>query len=198
MAQPNEILNSKIHEVIVTTINEEGQAHCAPMGISEVNGHILIKPFKPSATYDNLKRHRQCTISYTDDVRVFAGSLTGRRSWDMLRCQQIEGFYLSQALAHTELEIVSFDDADPRACFKASVICDINHGPFRGYNRAQSAVIDAAVLVSRLKMLPEEKIKEEIAYLSIAIEKTAGPRELEAWEWLMTKIKDSGIVLQNE
>ncbi len=186
-------LESKIHEVIVTTINEDGQPHSAPMGISEVNAHILIKPFKPSSTYDNLKQHRQCTINYTDDVRVFAGSLTGRRSWDMLPCQQIEGFYLSQALAHTELEIVSFDDGGPRASFKGAIVCDVNHSPFRGFNRAQSAVIDAAVLVSRLKMLPEEKIQQEISYLSIAIEKTAGPRELEAWGWLMTKVKDAGI-----
>ncbi len=197
MAQPNQILTSKIHEVIVTTINEQGQSHCAPMGITEVNAHILIQPFKPSTTYDNLKRHRQCTVNYTDDVRVFAGSLTGRRRWDMLPCQQIEGFYLSQALAHAELEIIAFDDDDPRACFKASVICDVNHAPFRGYNRAQSAVIDAAVLVSRLKMLPEQKIKQEIAYLAIAIAKTAGPRELEAWGWLMTKIKESGIELND-
>lgn len=188
-------LESKIHEVIITTINEDGQSHSAPMGISEVSSHILVKPFKPSTTYDNLKRHRQCTINYTDDVRVFAGALTARRSWDMLPCQQIEGFYLSQALAHTELEIVSFDDDDPRASFKGAVVCDVSHRPFRGFNRAQSAVIDAAILVSRLKMLPAEKIQQEIAYLSIAIERTAGPAELEAWGWLMAKIKDAGIKL---
>ena len=193
MAQPNALLESKIHEVIVTTINDDGLPHSAPMGISEVNGHIIIKPFKPSATYTNLKQHRQCTISYTDDVRVFAGPLTGRRNWKTLPCQQIEGFYLSQALAHTELEIVGFDDDDPRALFQGAVVCDVSHAPFRGFNRAQSAVIDAAVLVSRLKMLPEDKIQQEIAYLSIAIEKTAGHRELEAWGWLMAKIKDAGI-----
>jgi len=191
-------LESKIHEVIVTTLSEDGMPHSAPMGISEVNGHFLVQPFKPSATYENLKRHRQCTINYTDDVRIFAGSLTGRRNWDTLPCQQIEGQYLEQALAHTELEIVSFDDDDPRACFKGAIICEQTHAPFRGFNRAQSAVIDAAILVSRLKMLPVEKIQQEIDYLTIAIDKTAGSRELEAWGWLMTTIKDAGIVLEND
>lgn len=186
-------LDSKIHEVIVTTINEEGESHSAPMGISEVNGYFIIKPFKPSSTYNNLKHHRQCTINFTDDVRVFAGALTGRRDWPTLPCQQIEGQYLAHALAHAELEIIDFDDADPRATFKAKVVCDVNHAPFRGFNRGQSAVIDAAILVSRLDMLPKEKIQQEIAYLMIAIEKTAGPRELEAWGWLMAKIKDAGI-----
>jgi len=186
-------LKSKIHEVIVTTRSETGRPHSAPMGIEEVGAHILIRPFKPSTTYDNLKQHRQCVINYTDDVRIFAGALTGRRDWPTLSCQQIEGEYLSQALAHTELEIVAFDDAGSRACFKGAVICDVNHAPFRGYNRAQSAVIEASVLVSRLDMLTVEKLQQEISYLSIAIEKTAGPRELEAWGWLMAKIKDAGI-----
>ena len=191
-------LNSKIHEVIVTTLNEDGKPHSAPMGLEEVNGHFLIKPFKPSATYNNLKRHRQCTINYTDDVRVFAGSLTGRRDWATLPCLQIDGHYLSLALAHTELEIIAFDDDDPRACFTGKVVHDANHAPFRGFNRAQSAVIEAAVLVSRLTMLPKEKVQQEVAYLKIAIEKTAGERELEAWGWLMAKIKDAGIELAYE
>lgn len=190
-------LECKIHEVIVTTLNEQGQAHSAPMGVTQRDGHILIKPFKPSATYNNLKQHRQCTINYIDDVRVFAGALTGRRDWPTLPCQQIEGEYLNNALAHTELEIISFDDNDPRACFTGSVICDVQHAPFRGFNRAQGAVIEAAVLVSRLNMLSVKKIQQEIAYLSIAIEKTAGPRELEAWGWLISKIEETGIELDH-
>lgn len=189
------LLESKIHEVIVTTLSIDGTTHSAPMGISEVNGHFHIQPFKPSTTYENLKRHRQCTINYTDDVRVFAGSMTGHRNWPTLPCQQILGQYLSQALAHSELEIVGFDDDSPRASIKGAVVYEQTHAPFRGFNRAQSAVIDAAILVSRLAMLPVEKIQQEIAYLTIAIDKTAGPRELEAWAWLMAKIQDAGIKL---
>jgi hypothetical protein len=191
------LLDSKIHEVIVTTLCADGKTHSAPMGISEVNGHFIIKPFKPSTTYDNLKRHRQCSINYTDDVRVFAGSMTGHRHWTTLPCQQILGQYLSQALAHSELEIIELDDISSRASFKGVVVYEQTHAPFRGFNRAQSAVIDAAILVSRLDMLPVEKIQQEIAYLTIAMDKTAGPRELEAWSWLMSKIKDAGIIFND-
>jgi len=189
--------NKKIHEVIVTTLSENGQPHSAPMGIIEVEGQIVIQPFKPSATYNNLKRHRQCTINFTDDVRVFAGALTGHRTWPTRNCQRIEGQYLEQALAHLELELVEFEDNDPRAKFTGQVVAEITHAPFRGFNRAQNAVIEAAVLTSRLKMLPAEKIQQEIQYLNIAIEKTAGERELEAWGWLMAKIQDAGIAINN-
>lgn len=186
-------LTSRIHEVIVTTLDATGAPHSAPMGISEVNSYFLVKPFKPSTTYDNLKRHRQCTINYIDDVRVFAGALTGRRDWPTLPCRRIEGAYLEQALAHSELEMTRFDDDDPRACFYGEVLTEETHAPFRGFNRAQTAVIEAAILVSRLGMLPEHKIRQEIGYLQIGIDKTAGERELEAWGWLMDKIKQAGI-----
>lgn len=191
-------LNSRIHEVIVTTMAADGRPHHAPMGISEVNGYFNVKPFKPSSTYENLLRHPQCTINYTNDVRVFAGALTGRRDWPTAACDKIEGAYLLQALAHAELDIIKVDDTNPRACFYGVVIHEISHAPFRGFNRAQSAVIEAAILVSRLGMLSEDKIRKEISYLSIAIDKTAGDNELEAWRWLMDKVTHSGIEISHE
>ena len=33
-------------------------------------------------------------------------------------------------------------------------------------------------------------MESEIAYLSSAVEKTAGPKELEAWEWLMECLEE--------
>ena len=44
--------------------------------------------------------------------------------------------------------------------------------------------------VGRLHLLPREKIEAELIYLQIAIDKTAGERELEAWGWLQAKIAD--------
>jgi hypothetical protein len=62
--------------------------------------------------------------------------------------------------------------------------------PFQGYNRAQAAVIELCVLVSRLHMLPMEKITSEMEYLSIAIKKTASDNELEAWSWLVEAVEN--------
>jgi hypothetical protein len=38
-------------------------------------------------------------------------------------------------------------------------------------------------------MLPAEKIDTELDYLRIAIDKTAGPTEREAWGWLTERIR---------
>jgi hypothetical protein len=40
-----------------------------------------------------------------------------------------------------------------------------------------------------LHLLPREKVETEIAYLQIAVSKTASPEDVEAWEWLMEKIR---------
>jgi len=50
-------------------------------------------------------------------------------------------------------------------------------------------VIEAAILVSRLDRLPAQKIDDEMRYLAIAVDKTAGPVEREAWSWLTERIR---------
>ncbi len=76
-----------------------------------------------------------------------------------------------------------------RPRFHCRVVHEHAHAPAPGFNRAQAAVIEAAILTSRLHMLPPEKIRAELDYLTIAISKTAGDREQEAWEWLTAKIQ---------
>jgi hypothetical protein len=89
-----------------------------------------------------------------------------------------------------ELAVESVEDHEQRPRFLCRIAHVGQHGPFAGFNRAQAAVIEGAILVSRLTMLPPEKVESELAYLAIAIGKTAGPREQEAWGWLMEKVDD--------
>jgi hypothetical protein len=78
------------------------------------------------------------------------------------------------------------------------VVHEANHAPFQGFNRAQFAVLEAAILVSRLDRLPWSKIETELDYLRIGLQKTAGERELEAWGWLMEKIETHRAQQQTE
>ena len=66
---------------------------------------------------------------------------------------------------------------------------EVTHAAWPGFNRAQAAVIEGAVLVSRLHMLPTQKVDSEMAYLRIAIEKTAGAEEREAFGWLIDAVE---------
>ncbi|HLF95882.1 MAG TPA: DUF447 domain-containing protein, partial [Methylococcaceae bacterium] len=73
-----------IREVIVSTTDRAGQPHLAPMGVHEAGeGLLAILPFRPSTTLDNLLETGCAVVNRTDDVRVFAGCLTGRRDWPL-------------------------------------------------------------------------------------------------------------------
>jgi len=82
------------------------------------------------------------------------------------------------------------EDDELRPRFYCEIVHEQTHRPFHGYNRAQFAVIELAILVSRLNMLSADKIDSEIEYLRIGLDKTAGDRELEAWSWLMEKVTE--------
>jgi len=178
-----------INETIITTLNEDGSVHIAPMGVKREGDYFVIAPFKPSTTLQNLERSGQAVINMTDDVRIFAGCITGHYDWPTVNASQIQGKRLETALSHIEIEVRRKEEDEIRPVFYCQKKYQENHAPFKGLNRAKAAVLEAAVLVSRLQMLTEEKIDNEIAYLQIAIDKTAGEDELEAWGWLMHRIK---------
>ena len=183
-------MSELIFETIVTSLNGDGSVHAAPFGIRERNGFMLISPFRPSGSLENLMREKHAVINFTDDVRVFAGSLTGRHDWPVRPAERIKGYVLESALAHRELRLAEVVDDEIRPQLLFEVLHEVNCRPFRGFNRAQASVIEAAVLVSRLSLLPDEKIDAELSYLSIAMEKTAGENEWQAWHWLMEHVEN--------
>lgn len=187
-----------IYETIITTSNADGSPHLAPFGIREQDDNVIIAPFRPSTTLDNLLRTRRAVANATDDVRVFAGALTGRRDWPVRRAERMDGWVLQSALAHRELELVDVKEHALRPELTFRIVHAATHAPFRGFNRAQAAVLEAAVLVSRLHMLPLEKIESEIQYLKGAMEKTAGEHEQQAWQWLMEKIENHKAAVSGE
>jgi uncharacterized protein len=179
-----------IIESIITTVSTKGEVHIAPMGVIWAADVAILAPFRPSHTLDNLRKHPVAVINHTDDVRIFAGCLTGRRDWPVFRAERIEGRVLERALSHQEIAVKHVEDDAVRPRFHCRIVHEATHAAFRGFNRAQAAVIEAAILVSRLHLLPMEKIEREMGYLKIAVEKTAGPQEKEAWEWLAHRVSE--------
>jgi uncharacterized protein len=178
-----------ILESIVTTLAADGTPHIAPLGVHVHERGFVIAPFRPSRTLDNINATRCAVINACDDVRVFAGCLTGRRDWPLAASLHVKAPRLTHALAHQEVEVIHIENADSeRPRFICSVKHQATHAPFRGFNRAQAAVVEGAILVSRLSMLSDDKIDAEWAYLQIAIDKTASDVEREAWGWLQDKL----------
>lgn len=179
-----------IREAIVTTIDSSGRPHLAPLGLIEEGDLWIVAPFRPSTTLDNLSSVPFAVANYTDDALIFAGLVTGRKEWPLAPSTHVQVPRLAGALAHAELSVADVEDHAERPRFRCRILYREQHAPFEGFNRARNAVLEGAILLTRLHLLPREKIEREIDYLSIAIEKTAGPREREAWSWLLKKRDD--------
>ena len=178
-----------IYETIVTTADRDGRPHIAPMGVRFEEGFAILAPFRPSTTLDNVIATNSAVINFTTDVRIFAGCVTGyAREWPTLAASTVPSVRLESTLAHSELRLAEIVDDETRPTLRMECVHRETHAPFAGFNRAQAAVVEGAILVSRLFMLPPDKVDSEIAYLRIAIDKTAGDAEREAWQWLLQAI----------
>jgi hypothetical protein len=177
-------MNDQIFETVVTSVAPNGRMHVAPMGVRYRGDLVVLMPFKPSTTLDNITASGVAVLNLVTDTRVFAGCVTGRREWPTLPADKIPGARLACALSHIELRLQERVEHEQRPLLHLARVHEASHAPFAGLNRAQAAVIEGAVLVSRLHMLAPEKIDAEMAYLQIAIDKTAGAGEHEAWAWL--------------
>jgi hypothetical protein len=185
-----------IFETIITSMNDQGEVHVAPFGIQRLDETVVISPYKPSLTLSNILASQRAVLSLCDDVRVFAGALTNRQPWELVPAEHILGYRLMGCLAHEELTLLRVEDDAVRPRLHMQVQHRVQHQAFAGFNRAQAAVIELAVLVSRLNRLAKDKVQSERQYLQIAIDKTAGERELQAWGWLTDKI-DSHYAAQD-
>ena len=177
-----------IRETILTTISEAGEVHIAPLGIIQEGDGWVIAPFRPSTTLANIEANGLAVVNYTDEAKIFAGCLTGRKDWPLTPLDDCKVPRLEAALSHEVLKVERVTEDATRPRYFCKVVSSGQHRPFLGMNRAKAAVLEAAILVSRLKMLPAEKIETEIAYLKLAIDKTAGPDEETAFYWLLEKV----------
>ena len=184
-----------IHEVIITTKNLNKEIHIAPMGIKIFNEKSFkvaqISPFKPSQTLDNIIDTKVATINFIDDVKVFAGIVTGeKKDWPLESSDDANVPYLTHTNTHMNTQVYETYDDPVRPRIKCKIINEEIHRPFLGFNRAQFSVIELAVLSTRLGIIEDDKVKEELKYLKIGIEKTASDNEREAWDWIEKKINN--------
>jgi uncharacterized protein len=178
----------KIIECVVTTVNARGEAHLAPLGLIEEGDDWILAPFRPSTTLRNLEENPRATASFLDDAEIFAGLVTGKKDWPLEPVAGWPAPRLAAALAHAPLAVARVVTDEVRPRFYCAKRAPVAHRPYSGMNRAKAAVLEACILATRLSMLPRDKIATELAYLQIAVDKTAGAAELAAWRVVTEKI----------
>lgn len=183
-----------ILESIVTTRNADGTTNVAPMGpiVDEGITRLLLRPFRSSTTYANLVRTRCGVCHVTDDVLLFAQAAINQIDpWPDLRTAAvIAGDVLTGACRWFEFRVTNIDDVSERTEMTAEVVHQGRLRDFFGFNRAKHAVLEAAILATRLHLLPRADVLAQLDALRTPVEKTAGPRELQAFRMLESYIRD--------
>jgi hypothetical protein len=59
---------------------------------------------------------------------------------------------------------------------------------FLGFNRAKHAVVEAAILATRVGFLEPDHIRSELARLVVVVEKTGGRQERRAFDFLQNHV----------
>src|SRR4051812_33561371 len=186
--------DGKLLEGIVTTLNEDRSPHIAPMGpiVDADFKHLLLRPFCTSQTYRNLKRTNQGVLHVTDDVELFAKAAVGQFEHvpPLLPAADIEGAILADACRWYEFRVRLIDDREERTEIVADVVAAGQRREFFGFNRAKHAVIEAAILATRIDFLNAEHICAEFERLKAPVEKTGGYEERRAFEFLKKYVAD--------
>jgi len=177
-----------IIESIVTSIDEGGAVNFAPMGVEWGEETIVLKPFLETTTFRNLKATGAAVVNLTDDVLLFARSAIASPQFPWTPAVAVRGAVLEAACSWREIEATAIDDTPPRSRIETRVVHRGTRRDFIGFNRARHAVLEAAILATRTHLLPAQQIRDEFARLAVPVEKTAGPREREAWELLRTYV----------
>jgi hypothetical protein len=177
-----------ILEGIVTTLNTNGAVHVAPMGpiVDESLATLRLRPFKTSQTYANLNRTRFGVFHVVDDVLLLARSAVGLlpEAPPTFPAARVPGAVLADGCRWYEFEVREIDDSNERAEMRAHVLNAGRVRDFFGFNRAKHAVLEAAILATRVHLIPRAEILSEFGRLKPAVAKTGGPNEIEAFAML--------------
>ena len=185
-----------ILEGLVTSLLADGSMHLAPMGphVEPEFHQFLLRPFPTSQTYRNLRASPEGVLHVTDDVLLIAQASIGRivESPPYRPASSIRGFVLADACRAHEFRVTSFDDSENRMKLECAVVQSHQLRDFFGFNRAKHAVVEAAILATRVHLIPMAEILAEFSKLDVIVRKTGGTQERAAFDLLCRYVTESG------
>jgi uncharacterized protein len=174
-----------IIETVVTTINPDRSVNCGAMGVEWGEQRIVIKPYRGTRTLRNLSATGAAVVNVTDDILLFSQAALGDPHPPTRPAASVAGAVLDDACSWREVRVEAIDDSSRRARVSAVVVNGGTGREFLGLNRARHAVLEASILASRARWLPAEHIREELGRLQVLVDKTAGPLEREAMDYVI-------------
>ncbi len=177
-----------IVEGIVTSVDASGRLNVAPMGpiVEGDFASLLLRPFQPSTTFSNLSETRCGVFHVVDQVDVIARAAIGQLDVlpEVEPAIRVKGFVLTDCCRWFEFIVDRVDASNPRTLMPSTIVHRGERRPFFGFNRARHAVLEAAILATRLHILTRHEILDAVRFLQTAVEKTGAAPERNAFDML--------------
>jgi hypothetical protein len=179
-----------IIETVVTTLDEDGRANFAAMGVTWGEERLVIRPYVDTRTFRNLVRTREAVVNVTDDVLTFAKSALSREGFPSRPATRVRGVILADACHWREVTVedVAAPPGKGRADVTTRVVVSAEGRPFAGLCRAKHAVVEASILASRARRLSPDELRRELDRLDPLVDKTGGPAEREAMAYIRAHV----------
>ena len=175
-------------EGLLTTSDSSGDANLSPMGprIDIPRKKMVLRPFKTSRSYANLIETKSGVFHITDDVNLIARAAVGSINPlpEMVPIIDTDAERLRDTCRWFLLELVSIEQEGERATLNLDILKMGRVRDFTGFNRAKHAVIEAAILATRVGILPDSEITSQMEMLRSWVDKTGGVSEHDAYSFL--------------
>lgn len=184
-----------ILEGLVTTVDVSGALNVAPMGPKFEEGRLcrpdrlVLRPFKSARTYRNLLERQTGVFHVTDDVLAVAKAAIGLADMPTVLATHVSTPRLLDCCRFHEFEVDAIDDAQERTTIGVRVVHSQTVREFSGFNRGKHAVLEAAILATRLHLMDKSIVLHEFERLRPLVDKTGGSDEHEAFALLLSHVE---------
>lgn len=183
-----------IIEGLIATLNADGSPHLTAMGPrfdDWERDEFELRPYVGSTTLVNLLREGEGVFHLTDDVPLLVRAALGQLDShpDFRAARHVRSIVVPSANQWLEFKVERTDLSEPRHRLDCRVVHREVGVPFRGLNRARHALLEAAILATRVTLISWQEILEQFESLWIPVSKTSSADDAQLWNWLVGHVE---------
>lgn len=169
-----------IVETIFSTVDEDGKPNFAPMGILWGDEYVTVRPYRNTQTCRNLLSNGYGVANITDNVLAYVQCGLYRVVLPHIPAKAVRGIVYEEACSWMEVEVFSRSGSDDRAELQCRVRHTERRKDFLGFCRAGNAVVEAAILATRVALYDRETVSPKLLHYGEIVGKTGDEDEKEA------------------
>lgn len=181
-----------IVETILSTLDEAGNPNFAPMGIVWDQEFPVVRPFRSSNTFRNLASTGFGVVNLADDILAYVRCALYDAVLPHFPAKMVPGIVFQGTCSWRELKVMSQAGSTERAEFVCRVVNEGRQRDFLGFRRASNAVLEAAILATRLPLASPDKVIRDLLRCGEIVDKTGDETERQALQLIRDYVQKRG------